>query len=241
MTLITRDIRLFGISIRGPRHIIENQQNQDSWFGIAAKYGSLIVVCDGLGSQINSHLGSRAACKSVRQAIKLWTSSEDRNVDNLLKLTKLLWEINITPEPAQNCATTCLFAVLLPTNQLILAGLGDGLGVIRNPDGQVDKVMSRSTGFSNRTLSLGAFHRLSDWTVKVLDEFPQNGAVMLASDGIADDLIDDQLGEFINWLDKEFSDKPNVLRRRALYKEFSHWPTPGHQDDKTLAIIIRKG
>lgn len=53
------------------------------------------------------------------------------------------------------------------------------------------------TDFANETLALGVPHRLRDWWIEQLPPHPRR-IVVIASDGIADDLRPDRLGGFID-------------------------------------------
>jgi hypothetical protein len=60
---------------------------------------------------------------------------------------------------------------------------------------------------------------------------------VLATDGVADDLISEKLDAFCNWLVDDFLDLNPLKRWRRLQTELRNWPTPGHIDDKTLAVL----
>lgn len=234
---IPQGMQSFGVSLRGPLHIQEQMPNQDAWLAVRSAFGSLIVVCDGLGSRPNSHVGAKSACVAVRDSSRHWAKSDHAPVTSLLRLIRSLWEVYVAPNNPEECATTCLFALALKSGRLIVAALGDGLALIRLPDGRIDQIIDRQKAFSNQTQALGTPHTLSDWSVRDYEFFPSGAATLLATDGIADDLNTDRLSEFTHWLLHEYGTMPQRVRQRQLSKALLNWPTPKHQDDKTLAVL----
>jgi hypothetical protein len=60
-------------------------------------------------------------------------------------------------------------------------------------------------------------------------------AVLLASDGVSDDLLPEKRAGFVDWLLKEVvsEPKPGLSLTRAL----RDWPVPRHLDDKTVVLL----
>lgn len=214
--------------------------NEDAWVGGSRAYGTFIAVCDGLGSKPLGGWGATQACLATRDAIRYWHSLGNTSANTLLKLIELFWKTRIEPNAPSDCATTCLFAVTLPSGRLIAAGNGDGLIAVRKQDGDVDFVLGRHiTGFSNQTTALGSRFQADDWRLGILDSFEPGMALLLASDGIADDLLEERVGEFIFWLVREYAELPATARHNKLVRDLKNWPTPRHVDDKTLAVMYR--
>ena len=226
----------FGVSVRGPLHIQENLPNQDAWLAGHNKQGSWVVICDGMGSRPQSQQGAQAACRAVRQAFTLWNKANSPTLDMLPRLITPLWKLAISPYTPDECATTCLFAMYTSRGRLICGGLGDGLIAVQQAQ-ETQLILDGRTGFGNQTLALGCPHRLEDWAVREFDVMDQAFDVLLATDGIADDLQMERLDEFIHWLGAEFKTLPAAQRWRKLSYELKHWPTPNHLDDKTLALL----
>jgi serine/threonine protein phosphatase PrpC len=239
MNWSTNKYQWFGISTRGPKHIYLKEPNQDAWSGRTARSYSLIVVCDGLGSRRESKKGARAACKAVQEAVRSWVKIPNAPIHYLLRLVKLFWEMRISPLNPKDCATTCLFACAFTSGRLIVACLGDGIAAMKSSDGSLLKVVDRGENFLNHTLALGDHHKLEDWKVLDVPEFRTGDCVLLATDGIADDLIDERIPEFVDWLTAEFGSLHPQDRYYALRKTIVEWPTPLHQDDKTLALLFK--
>jgi serine/threonine protein phosphatase PrpC len=226
----------FGVSVRGPLHHKENLPNQDAWLGGRNAFGSFIVVCDGMGSRPHSQEGAQAACRAVRQSLVLWSKAKQPSLDMLPRLITPLWKLAISPRLAEECATTCLFAFLKPSGNLLCGGLGDGLIALKTAE-DIQTVLGERSGFGNETLALGCPHRLEDWHLREFQVGTQAFDLLLATDGIADDLQQDRLGDFIAWLGAEFKPLPSAQRWRNLTHELKNWPTPNHLDDKTLALL----
>lgn len=241
MTTSTTKLRFFGVSVVGPYHREMSQPNQDAWLGGSRKYGTFVVVCDGLGSRPQSGRGASQACLAVRDAIRYWWTFSGNSSKMLLKLIHLFWRIRIEPYSPSECATTCLFAAVSPSGRLIVAGIGDGLIAIKQRDGAINQVLGRTvTEFSNQTTALGQGFNLDDWRLATSEVFEPGTSVLLATDGVADDLLNERVGDFVNWLIREYGELPPVVRHHRLQRELRNWPTPRHFDDKTLAVLYQE-
>lgn len=229
--------QFFGASVRGPLHQSLGLPNQDAWLGHTTARGAMIAVCDGLGSRPMAKLGAIQACLAARDAINSWNQLPNRSASTLPRLIRAFWEMRTAPAEPDQCATTCLFAAATRQGRLIIGGLGDGLALLRFPDGNTRRLIERGSSFTNQTLGLGVPHKLSDWVLDVVPVAEPHTAVVLATDGIADDLVEDRMSGFANWLCERFLPMPPSARYRAIEKELRNWPTPSHQDDKTVAVL----
>lgn len=228
-------IDVFGATVRGPAHIADGVPNQDSWGRGRAGTAHVVVVSDGMGSRPHSQDGARAACRAVVDAVRQWRRHPDAPVDILLGLVHLLWRARVAPKAPEQCACTCLFAVVEPDGSGVAAQLGDGLVVLR--DGTHVSTLATRSGdeFANETAALGVTSRISAWTKLQLDTRPRS--VILCTDGVADDLLPDRLGNFVDWLITDVRRAGPTKRRRVLERELREWPTPNHLDDKTIAVV----
>lgn len=227
----------FGASVTGPLHQQEGRPNEDAWLGISRNYGTLVVVADGMGSKPNARMGAKMACQAVKDALQPWGKADGAEPATLLRLIHLLWGLRILPAKGSDSATTCLFAVVLPSGKLLVAQLGDGMAAICLPDGNIEVLSNEREGFSNQTTGLGVARSTTEWSVVTKPCLPPGASVLLATDGIADDLIRETLGEFMCFLTEEFGNLKPAQRWRALCRELQDWPTPKHLDDKTLAVL----
>ena len=235
---------MYGASVRGPRNVRQGGTNQDAWTRTGGAFGHLIGVCDGMGSRSASDAGARAACRALRRAARLWpggTSPADRaDPTHLVRLVELLWRLELAPRPPAECASTCLFALREPDGHLLFAGLGDGLAIMRRSGGGVATFGGRSPdAFGDETVALGTPHRIDDWWI--VTEPPGRGrTVVLATDGVSDDLAPERLEAFTAWLADDVGRLAPAARWRCLCRELRAWPVPRHLDDKTVAVLVER-
>jgi len=226
----------FGASVVGPRHRAESKPNEDSWLGARGAFGTLVVVSDGMGSRREARRGAQMACRAVLDAVRSWHKAGARDLDELLVRIEPVWCSLIAPSTARDCAATCLFALAHAYGQVHVAAIGDGLALLRTKRGLEWIVGPRSGGFANETAALG--HSAS-WTSR---SFPRAGGevVVLATDGVADDLLPERIDGFVQWLMDDFAGMAPSQRWRALQRELKDWPTPHHTDDKTLVVLTQR-
>lgn len=227
----------FGASVRGPLHRREAMPNQDCWLGGRLGNGGFVVVCDGMGSRPEARFGSQQACRAVAQALRLWSRSADAPIELLLRLVHNIWSVLIHPRDQRDCATTCLLAATCPGGRLVVAQLGDGLALVRKADGEPVVLFDRDDGFANQTTALGVATSLREWRCHIDPSTGSGTAVLLATDGIADDLLFEKRPAFLSFLLDEFASLPASRRWRKLADELRNWPVPRHTDDKTLALL----
>jgi hypothetical protein len=95
----------------------------------------------------------------------------------------------------------------------------------------------RDSDFTDETTALGVPHRIEDWWVATPAPASLN-AVVLTTDGVADDLHPPRIGGFVEWIVTEVGRLPSATRPRVLRRELTNWPVPHHTDDKTVAALI---
>jgi serine/threonine protein phosphatase PrpC len=227
----------FGASVRGPLHQREGRPNEDAWLRARGRYGSLVVVCDGMGSRPEARRGSRAACSAVKEAVVRWSRVANAPLSYLSHLVEVLWRLRIHPVEPNAAATTCLLAFACADGSWVLGGVGDGLLVVKTGPVLSIVVGERGQGFSNETSGLGASRGPRAWELVRLPRTDEERLAVLATDGVADDLVADKLDDFCRWLVEDFYELTPVERWRQLTSELRAWPTPKHLDDKTLALL----
>ena len=235
---------MYGASVRGPRNVRRGGANQDAWTCAGGAFGHLIGVCDGMGSRPASDVGARAACRALRRAGRLWRGgaapANPADPTHLVRLVEILWLLDLVPRAPAECASTCLFALREPDGRLLLAGLGDGLAIVREAGGDLATFGGRSPdAFGDETLALGTPHRIDDWWI--VTEPPGRGrTVVLATDGVADDLAPERLDAFTAWLADDVGRLAPAARWRRLCRELRAWPVPRHLDDKTVVVLVER-
>jgi serine/threonine protein phosphatase PrpC len=225
-----------GASVRGPEHRRERKPNQDAWLSRLARGTALAVVCDGLGSRPHSQLGSRAACRAVADAVRHWEVVPDAPPELLLRLVHALWNVRIHQIGREDCATTCLFAAVTKDRRLLLAQLGDGLVMLKTPAGTTT-LEPPGERFGNATTGLGIVSDVREWRLHFEPTFSGAASILLATDGVADDLLPEKRADFLSFLITQNGPRPVSARTRAIAKQLSDWPTPRHRDDKTVAVL----
>lgn len=177
------------------------------------------------------------ACRAVLEAVRAWHKAGAGTVDDLLRRIEPIWLERIAPSMARDCAATCLFALAHARGHVHVAAIGDGMALLRTREGRLEWVVGpRVSGFANDTEALG---QAASWTYR---SFPRadGEVVVLASDGVADDLLAERIDDFVTWLMDEFATLPPNKRWRALHRELTEWPTPRHTDDKTLVVLAQR-
>lgn len=235
---LSLQVRAYGASERGPLHASEALPNQDAWLKAEGSFGSLVVVCDGLGSRAKSHIGSQAACQATREAVVRWSKTKDAPLPLLVRLIELCWRLRIAPHHPDEMGTTCLFALRLCSGRWIVGGLGDGLLATVTGDEWNCHIGGRDQdSFVNETDALGAKVFSKNWVLHELSPTSKPRFAVLATDGISDDLLSEQTEAFCRWFCEEFGPMEPLSRWHAIRKNLRNWPTPKHSDDKTIAIL----
>ena len=225
-----------GASVRGPERRKDGRPNQDAWLRRLARGSALVVVCDGLGSRLHSTVGSRAACRAVADAVQHWSAAPDAPPELLLRLIHALWNVRVHQTGRDESATTCLFAVVTKDRRLLIAQLGDGLVMLKTPSGTTT-LEPPTERFGNATTGLGIAADVREWRFHLEPNFTGAATILLATDGVADDLVSEKRAEFLNFLVAQYGPRPAAVRTRAIAKDLRDWPTPRHRDDKTVAVL----
>lgn len=227
-------VRVVATSVRGPAHAKEGLPCQDAWLAVASPHASLAVVCDGLGSRPRSREGSRAATLAVRDAWRLWQRSPVGAIEDLIRIVEAGWRLRLGRVAAEEASTTCLFYAEDGHGRAALAQLGDGLIARRAADGRVSVHPTRAEGFG-LTHALGTPHTIADWSFALVAPLARNERLLLATDGVSEDVDAGRIGDLASWA----ADELGALQHpaRALARELRNWPVPRHQDDKTLLVL----
>ena len=227
-------VRVVASSVRGPAHARSGLPCQDAWLAVAGGNASLAVVCDGMGSRPRAREGSRAATLAARDAWRSWQRSMVGSGEDFVRLLEVSWRFRLQTTPSAEAATTCLVFAEDGHGRAAFLQLGDGLIARRAADGAVQVHPGRTGGFG-ATDALGTPHSLSDWSLSLTRPLASGESVLLATDGVSEDLEPDRIGELMAWVIKELGPEPNA--NRLLRSELRAWPVPAHQDDKTLLVM----
>lgn len=230
--------RGFGYSGLGTEHARLELPNQDAYDLRHYAVGDLAVVCDGLGSKTQSHLGSKQACRAARDAFRYWGKLRHSPPLAFISLLHTMWNMRVLPHDPRDCATTCL-CIALTGGRMVLAQLGDGL------IGQVDSGGNslfhtpEQEGFANETTSLGGKVNAADWVLVDAEEPEPGSCLIAASDGFSEILEPENLGELCHWLRDDFGALDTRARNKALDKEFGALSKAQRGDDHTFVLLWR--
>ncbi|OFE43971.1 PP2C family serine/threonine-protein phosphatase [Acinetobacter towneri] len=221
----------------GPRNLREKKLNQDAVMHRFWKNNWCIAVCDGMGSKPLSHIGSSLACQSVYEVLKHCDFSlAEKEVAKKIYMywLKLLKDKNILPTDA---ATTCLFAWGNRQGNVRLFQLGDGAIYYQSESFGHVGVKSDDL-FSNQTNALGYSKKWDDWSYKEIDLTDPNHGIILMTDGISEDLLNER--RFTSALIQKATLHSVRRLKKYIQHELIHWPTPQHSDDKSIGIVFWK-
>lgn len=224
----------FGASVRGPAYRRKRVPKEDAWKGSAGRFGSLVVVADGLGSRPHSRVGAIAVCRSAHRAVQELAVTDVPQPSALFARLEAHWHREIAPREPDECSTTVLLSLVHSSGGVLLGQAGDGLIAVR-ANGVVDPLVADRAGFGNETDALGIAGP-PVWHSRWLPSLPAGFRILMASDGVADDLRPELVGGFMAYVEQEFGPLPPAERHRRLCAELRAWPTAGHFDDKTLAL-----
>ncbi|MGC4890483.1 PP2C family serine/threonine-protein phosphatase [Micromonospora sp. DT227] len=225
----------FGASVCGPAHRRHHVAKQDAWWGITGRFDSLVVVADGLGSRPHSRLGAVAVCRAAHRAVRGLADHEVPDPSRLFARIETNWRVELAHRDPAECSTTVMLSLVHRSGGVLVGQVGDGL-IAFGSGHATERLVTERAGFGNETDALGLPGRRPLWRSRWLPSPPSGFRVLLATDGVADDLRPESIGQFIDHLEQEFRPLPPPERHRRLVAELRAWPTPGHFDDKTLAL-----
>jgi len=220
----------WGVSEIGPLHINENLPNQDSYIVKKYSWGIVGVVCDGLGSNKYSDIGSLALVQAVTQAARLFDFKKDINLFE--PLLKSLWDIKISPYSQSETSTTLLFTII-KHQKVYIGRVGDGaIGIFGKTSllAEEDKDM-----FTNNTVPFGREEKIS-WAIFDEDNIDY---IVMCSDGISEDLHNDRILDFFKNYVSDYRGMTAVKRNYEIKNWLKNWPVKGHSDDKTIVALVK--
>lgn len=156
------------------------------------------------------------------------------SVEDLIRIVEPAWRLRLRGIACEDASTTCLFYAEDGHGRAVQAQLGDGLIARRAADGVVAVHPSRSEGFG-LTHALGTPHSLADWSFKFVEPLAPRERLVLATDGVSEDLEAGRIGDLAIWVADEIGATQHPAR--ALAREIRNWPVPHHRDDKTLLVM----
>lgn len=170
------------------------------------------------------------------------TLTQQATASDLTSRIVRAWRQRLRGFEPEVSAATCLFGLRLRCGRLFAGGIGDGLAAVavRHSDDQL-QVISLEGGDFGATVALGDGLGSSGWVVKEFDDRDASHRLILASDGVSNDLRADRLGSLIHRLIVEFRGDSSRKANMGLRRMLQSWPTPGANDDRTLALMWHDG
>jgi serine/threonine protein phosphatase PrpC len=226
-------------SVIGQTHADLSLLNQDAYMIKEYAFGFILVVADGLGSKPLSDIGSKAACDAVCESARVWGRYEHAPVELLIRLIHTSWELRIAPHSKSDCGTTCLFAILFKSGRLVCGQLGDGI-IGYGVNNTFRLVLDKDDDFSNLTQSIHGVRGVSEWTCIEEQTGTESFSILLATDGISEDLVQDKRKDFLVHLQTLIKEQPNAKQRNAAIRYMlTNWSAKHSNDDKTLIVFHR--
>lgn len=231
--------RAAGASVAGPGHVQSGQPNQDALSLRGWQGGWIAAIADGLGSKPFSSQGARWAVQCAQRVLRHpdWSHASDREVVSAIYR---LWLSGVSAIDPGSGAATLLIAACQADGLVRLFQIGDGLILVRTASG-MQVITPDRTGFGNQTAALGVTRSWSSWTTASVQLSQPGDLVLLMTDGISDDVDACHLEDFAVTVRRELAKRTRRGCRSWLRHEMTHWATPGHSDDKTMAMIFKDG
>lgn len=236
------------ISIGGITEIgVDKQINQDA-YRIGAdveKQLAYIIVADGLGSCKFSNRGS----VKIADIIEKWILDElpdyvflSDNVANIM-VKNIVTEWNDAYNFAEIYAydTTVHFAVFY-RGSILVGGIGDGMALLSYDKLVCKDHIDEKKFFSNITNSMCSMDakELLDFEIVPTDSYENQAIVILATDGISDDLIPEKKLTLPEYFQEVLNESGIKNLQDELGEWISDWETENHSDDKTLCYLAIK-
>lgn len=226
-------------SVTGPAHLKADLPNQDYTLGCIFHQGMAIAVADGLGSKSLSHLGSKAACESVKSAAQFVIKNNIHNEKVIPRIIHAFWCAKLADYELTQCGTTLNYAIIYE-DDCFLGKLGDGMILVDKYEAPA-LLFDRDDedGFSNLTNSLTHRFDLTEWqTQKISTEHVK--MIFMCTDGISDDLLANQKLTFAQELLSTCQNTTKGAQTRFTKKILQEWPVVGHSDDKSFIFAFKR-
>lgn len=237
--MVMSNWKIFGASVRGPSHIRSRLPNQDALKTYRNTLSDVAVVSDGVGSLRTSEYGSKAACRAVIRAALSWKQMDEK-AELLLAEIHQNWLADVEPFIPEESSATCLFVIRPKQGKIVVGMLGDGLAAVLKADGSYEELIEdKEDNFSNQTTALSRETKISHWKTLLMDQ-DECCAVVLCTDGVADDLLPEKRADFVRNLYAQGQNFAVVTLARGVRKMLEKWPVPKHSDDKTLVCMCRQ-
>lgn len=215
------DYTVLGCSVKG-----EGKQLNQDYFLINVDGERIIcLLSDGLGSAINSEIGSETVCKVANSIIE-----EHGLTDKFPYLLKKQWANELLVKPISADATFKFFVI--DGQEIVFGGIGDGwiIGIV---DGKFFEYKSVNN-FSNQTDSIMSVGYEEKFKI-VRMPYNKIQILSLATDGFSEDIENANSERFLRDCISEINIDAEAFLN-GLESMIENWPIKTNQDDKTIIL-----
>jgi serine/threonine protein phosphatase PrpC len=222
-------------TVAGPRHIEATQPSEDAILIGKSGDGVVVAISDGVGSVDHAKVGAEAAVAAAAKVAGAWLLGKV-TTERVPAVIAKQWTMSLAVEPATAACTIAVAAVSVD-GRWLAASLGDSPTVVWSR-GRLRLPPERHS-FADWTTARGATPVSGDtWTLSTGEDFGPGDAILLVTDGVADDLDLARLPDMADRLRSEVSSVGELATSKALERQLRAWPSAGHRDDKTLALVL---
>ena len=234
MTTTSSKMSFCGCSFPGSLHRKMRQKNQDALKLKKYSFGCILAIADGVGSHKYSRYGSRAAVLAVHQVFVEYLKGKIKRRQITQRITEM-YKYNLPKKYADQAGSTCIFAAHIYGEGLFLGQIGDGMCCfsINNKFGVLNRTASE---FTNIVRALDFNTEKAHWHTKFFPaEECQTLNVVLATDGISEDILPEREEAFMQMIVKQMAFKSRAIGNLHL-KQLQENVFPSYAvDDKTIA------
>ena len=123
---------------------------------------------------------------------------------------------------------------------LLIGGIGDGMALISFDNKMCKDIIDSRKLFSNVTNSMCSLDidDLLEYEIIKDSEFNEKAVIILATDGVSDDLIPEKKLTLPDYFEEVIQDNGVDALQNELQEWIEDWETEGHSDDKTLCYLM---
>lgn len=217
----------------GKSHIAAGLPNQDTVKITKLENGNILVIADGVGSEIHSEMASQAATEAVTEVF----CSLDAGMlaeEDIAEMLCGMFRKRLAAKCVQKTATTCIFCAHLFRKGIFLGQIGDGI-CCGYQNGSPFVLAEKDADFANVVVPLTSNCSPERWKILKLGATKEL-ELMLATDGVADDILPGKEADFVHHLINVVEAEPDSNRKAVLKNILDHWETPMSFDDKTITL-----
>ena len=228
------DVRLLEAgSVIGRNHVLAGLPNQDAVCVKRFEYGNILVVADGVGSDSHSELASQAAVEAVIDVFSMM-ATEGIEEEDIAEYLCNLFTKHLQEKYDKYASTTCVFCAHLFEIGVFLGQIGDGICCgYQNGDSFV--LSEKNADFANIVEALSPNCSPALWKLYRMNS-TKTLELMIATDGIADDILPGKEAAFAHHLISIFESSAIDGRNSNLLDMLRNWETPQSFDDKSIVL-----